>query len=78
MYLKITNVKLSHYFDKASYDRVHLLWACNDINYFDSASGVRSRHVRVGLTLSWVFFLQVNLDISLTGVQQTICLKAFF
>lgn len=78
MHLKITNVKSSHYFDKASNDRVHLLCACNGINYCDSASGVRSRHVRVGLTLSWVFFLQVNLDISLIGVQQTMCLEAFF
>jgi hypothetical protein len=70
--------KIVSFCDKTSNDHLHFLGACNDINYFDSASGVRSRQVRVGLTLSWVFFLQVNLDISLTGVQHTVCLEAFF
>lgn len=42
-----------------------------------SANGVKSRDVRVGLTLAWVFFLQVN-HISLIDVQLTVYLEAFF
>lgn len=41
-----------------------------------SVSGVKSRNVRVGLTLAWVFFLQVN-HISLIDVQLAVYLKAF-
>ena len=41
-----------------------------------SVSGVKSRNVRVGLTLAWVFFLQVN-HISSIDVLLAVYLKAF-